>query len=102
MITDKDAFIITALCLNFGEGWEKRETIDIWEKKDEVKVMVLISETDEFFKFSYMRMVSSDKEKISMENSFIYLSKIGMVWDFNKEELYDLPDDNEKKQDDMV
>ena len=99
---DRDAFIITALCLHFGEGWEKRESIEIWEKKDEIKVMVLISETDTFFKFSYMRPVSSDKESIKMESKFIYLSKVGMVWDLNEEELYDLPDADEGKQNNMV
>lgn len=102
MKKDRDSFILTALCLHFGEGWEKRPDIDIWEREKSLQLFCLISETDEFFKFSYIRTIFSTKEEIAIKNSFAYLSKKGMVWDLNEEEEDDIPNAGEGKQDDMV
>ena len=101
MEMEKELFIKHALFKHFGFPWEKLEFIDIWENPNKPELVCLISETPEFFKFSYMKVSGGNKEKLNYTIKFITLSKTNQEWDMN-EEKHDISFNDEEVKDDLV
>jgi hypothetical protein len=72
------------LCLNRGFGGEWRQISDyIWEDGADKNTALLLSETEEFYKFSIFQYSAIEEEYIQY---FAYLDKKTDGWDLSERE----------------
>lgn len=95
-------YIHSALELGMGGGWERIEGKPIWQKEGKFELVCLISETNEFYKFTYFDSVGSTKDSTTIKAKFIYLSKTEIAWDMDEEVGDDIPTDGNRIEDDNI